>query len=87
MLVFGFVDLVYLIVPHVPHDVGDFARYSEFAAAHASDSPHLFDPTLLGLTLGMFCLVLSMTMRSLMGKSLLASRDPSLGESLAFQNM
>jgi hypothetical protein len=31
--------------------------------------------------------VLSMTMRSLMGKSLLASRDPSLGESLAFQNM
>lgn len=87
MLVFGFVDLVYLIVPHVPHDVGDFARYSEFAAAHASDSPHLFDPTLLGLTLGMFCLVLSMTMRSLKGKSLLASRDPSLGESLAFQNM
>jgi hypothetical protein len=87
MLVFAFIDLVYLIMPHVPHDVGDFSRYSEFAAAHASDSPHLLDPTLLGLALGMLCLVISMTMRSLMGKSLLASRDPSLGESLAFQNM
>jgi hypothetical protein len=31
--------------------------------------------------------VISMTARALKGKSLLASRDPSLGESLAFQNM
>ena len=87
MLVFGFIDLYYLIMPHVPHDLGEFANYREFAEKHASDSPHLGDPTLIFLAVGVLALVLAMTARSLKGKSLLASRDPSLGESLAFQNM
>jgi hypothetical protein len=87
MLVFGFIDLYYLIMPHVPHDLGEFANYREFAEKHASDSPHLADPMLLCLAVGVLMLVISMTARALKGKSLLASRDPSLGESLAFQNM
>lgn len=87
MLAFGFIDLYYLIMPEIPHDLGEFNNYREFAAKHATDSPHLFNPTLLGLSGGLLCLVIVFTMRSLRGKSLLASRDPSLGESLAFQNM
>jgi hypothetical protein len=39
------------------------------------------------MTAGVLLLVLSGTARALKGQSLLALRDPSLGESLAFQNM
>lgn len=87
MMAFGFLDLYYLVMPHVPHDLGEFAGYADFAARHADDSPHLLDPALLCLSGGLLCLVASMTARALKGRSLLAANDPSLGESLAFQNM
>jgi uncharacterized membrane protein YpjA len=87
MLLFGFLDVFYLVMPHIPHDLGEYATYGEFAAKHASDSTHLADPALLCMTAGVLLLVLSGTARALKGQSLLALRDPSLGESLAFQNM
>jgi hypothetical protein len=87
MLLLGFLDVFYLVMPHIPHDLGEYATYGEFAAKHASDSTHLADPALLCMTAGVLLLVLSGTARALKGQSLLALRDPSLGESLAFQNM
>ena len=87
MLLFGLIDLYYLVMPHIPHDLGEFTTYGEFAAKHAGDAPHLLDPSFLAMTLGVLMLVLGGALRALSGQSLLAVRDPSLRESLAFENM
>jgi hypothetical protein len=87
MLLFGLIDLYYLVMPEIPEDLGSFANFGEWVAKHGTDSPHLLDPTFLCLAAGMLCLVAAMTARALLGKSLLPARDPSLAESLAFQNM
>jgi hypothetical protein len=87
MLLFGLIDIYYLVMPHIPHDLGEFATYGEFAAKHAGDSPHLLDPSFVAMTAGVLMLVVGGAMKALSGQSLLAARDPSLRESLAFENM
>ena len=84
MLAFGCLDVVYLVVPHVPHDLGDFQTYAAFAEKHAGDGPH---GPLVTYALAAFFLVMGGARLALSGKSLVPVRDPSLGESLAFQNM
>ncbi|MFM8785886.1 MAG: quinol:cytochrome C oxidoreductase [Phycisphaerales bacterium] len=87
MLVFGTVDLYYLIVPHVPHDLGTFSTYAEFAAKHADSAPHLLDPSFLCMALGVLALVAGGALNALRSHALVPARDPSLAESLAFENM
>ena len=87
MLVFGTVDLYYLIVPHVPHDLGTFETYAEFAAKHADSAPHLLDPSFLCMALGVLALVAGGALNALRSHALVPARDPSLAESLAFENM
>ena len=71
----------------IPEDLGEMSDFREWLAKHGSDAPHLADPAFLLTALGMLCLIACMSARSLKGRSLLALRDPSLAESLAFQNM
>ncbi|MBM3368972.1 MAG: hypothetical protein FJY43_11980, partial [Betaproteobacteria bacterium] len=71
MLLFGLIDIYYLVMPHIPHDLGEFATYGEFAAKHAGDAPHLLDPSFLAMTLGVLMLVLGGALRALSGQSLL----------------
>jgi hypothetical protein len=87
MLVFGIVDLYYLIVPHIPHDLGTFATYAEFAAKHSDSAPHLLDPSFLCMALGVLALVVGGALNALRSHALVPARDPSLAESLAFENM
>ncbi len=87
MLFFGFVDLFYLIMPTVPHDAGEYRSWSEFADHYAGESTRFADPLVWTLALGMLCLVVGMSRRAISGTSVLPKGDPSLGESLAFQNM
>jgi hypothetical protein len=86
MLAFGCLDVVYLVVPHIPHDLGEFATYAEFAEKHAGDGPHGI-ASLGFLSLGALVLVQGGAILALAGKALVPVRDPSLGESIAFQNM
>jgi hypothetical protein len=87
MLVFGVVDLYYLVVPHIPHDLGTFDTYAEFAAKHSDSAPHLLDPSFLCMTLGVVALVVGGALNALRSHALVPARDPSLPESLAFENM
>jgi hypothetical protein len=86
MLAFGCLDVVYLVVPHVPHDLGEFATYAEFAEKHAGDGPHGAGSLAL-FSVAALLLAQGGAMLALAGKSLVPVRDPSLAESLAFQNM
>ena len=85
MYLFGIVDICYLVLPHIPHDLGEFTDYRAFAEKHAADGPH--GPGLPFLVAGAVLLVFAGTARALRREQALASRDPSLAESLAFQNM
>ena len=87
MLGFGLLDIYYLVVPHVPHDLAEYSTYAAFAEAHAGDAPHLLDPAFLAMAVGVLLLVVGGALHALRGQSLLAARDPSLPESLAFENM
>ncbi len=87
MLLFGFVDLFYLIMPTIPHDLASFNSQAEFAEKYAGDPTRFADPLVWSMALGMLFLLLAMTGRALKGHTLLAKGDPSLRESLSFQNM
>ena len=87
MLGFGLLDIYYLVVPHIPHDLAEYSTYAAFAEAHGGDAPHLLDPAFLAMTVGVLLLVVGGALHALRSQSLLAARDPSLPESLAFENM
>ena len=87
MLLFGLVDLFYLIMPRIPHDAGEMRSYAEFAEKYAGEPTRFADPLVWTMSLGMLCLLLAMTARAASRHLLLPKGDPSLRESLAFQNM
>ena len=87
MMLFGFIDLFYLVMPEIPHDAGEFSSWAEYADRHAGDATHLSSPAPWLMSFGLLLLVMSVARLAVSGRSVLPKGDPSLRESLAFQNM
>jgi hypothetical protein len=87
MLCFHYVDLYWLVMPEIPHDLGNFARYSELAQAYAGTETHFGNPVNFLLALGVLGAVAAGTIGTLSRIALVPAKDPRLGESVRFENM
>ncbi|MBL9150255.1 MAG: quinol:cytochrome C oxidoreductase [Phycisphaerae bacterium] len=87
MLAFAWLDLYWLIMPRIPHDLTQFERFSEAFAEFSDTSTHFFTPINFILLAGMVGLFGFCTLRSCRAYPLVCERDPRLGESLHFENM
>lgn len=89
MLTMHFVDIAWLVKPHVPeHLLHDAASYAQLAktvtAADVGYVWSLFDAL---LPIGLLGLIIAGTAIRLRGVALIPERDPRLHESLAFENI
>jgi len=90
MLFMHYVDMYWLIMPHVPAEIADassIAQLQEMVDAGELDlgfHPHLLDVTCLVALVSFF---VAGTARRLRDCALIPVQDPRLGESLAFENM
>ncbi|MBL9141200.1 MAG: hypothetical protein JNK53_04980, partial [Phycisphaerae bacterium] len=57
MLAFCWIDLYYLVMPTVPHDLGTFTTYTEFASKYAGESTNLGNPINWTMLVGMLALL------------------------------
>lgn len=87
MLFFAWFDVYYLVIPTVPHDLGEFATYREFADKYVGESTNLANPVNWTMLVGMLALLGAGTLAAARRHPLLAKRDPRLADSLAFHNM
>lgn len=87
MLLLGWLDLYWLIMPEVPHDIATFTRYDALQAKYADAHTGLLNPVNWLMLAGMLGLFGMMTVRELRKSPLLCAKDPRIGESLAFENM
>lgn len=87
MLAFHFLDLYWLIVPEIPHDLASMTTYREVSEKYADASTHLGNPANFLLSLGALGAVVAGTITSLSRATLVPTKDPRLGESLRFENM
>jgi hypothetical protein len=87
MLCFHFVDLYWLIMPEIPHDLASMKSYREFSEKYADASTHFGNPVNFLLALGAFGAVVAGTITALSRAALVPTRDPRLNESLRFENM
>jgi hypothetical protein len=89
MLVMHYVDVYWLVMPHVPAELAevDYAALEAQVASGAMDvgwHPQLVDVT---LPIGLLALLVAATAHRLRGVALVPVGDPRLSESLAFENM
>lgn len=87
MLCFHYVDLYWLVMPEIPHDLGSFAKYSELSAKYADTPTHFSNPVNFLLVFGVVGAVVAGTIGTLAKAALIPVKDPRLGESLRFENM
>jgi hypothetical protein len=87
MLAFAWIDIYWLAMPEIPHDLGAAKTYNEIAAKYADESAGLLDPLNYAVLLGMIGLFVAATVQSLRSRSLVPTHDPRLAESLAFENI
>jgi hypothetical protein len=87
MLCFHFVDLYWLIVPEIPHDLGGMKTYREFSEKYADTATHFGNPVNFLLAIGALAAVAAGTMTALSRAALIPTKDPRLSESLKFENM
>ena len=87
MLCAHYVDLYWLVMPEIPHDIGEFTTYSQIAEKYAGTATHFFNPVNFLLAIGALGLVAGGTLNALSRVAVVPVRDPRLGESLAFENM
>jgi hypothetical protein len=87
MLCAHYVDLYWLVMPEIPHDIGEFTTYSQVAEKDAGTATHVLNPVNFLLAIGALGLVAGGTLNALGRVALVPMRDPRLGESLAFENM
>jgi hypothetical protein len=87
MLFFHFVDLYWLVMPEIPHDIGEFKTFNEAYAKYSETSTHFLNPINFLLALGVLGAVAAATIGTLSRVSLLPHKDPRLAESLKFENM
>ncbi len=87
MLAFAWIDIYYLVMPTVPHDLGGFSTYREFSQKYAGESNHLMNPLNWTMLAGMLALLMAGTAAAARRHALVAKRDPRLNDSLHFQNM
>lgn len=87
MLVFSWLDIYWLAMPQIPHDLSSFHTYNELAAKYADQSTGLGNLVNYAVLLGMMGLFVAFTVQSLRSRSLIPAHDPRLAESLAFENM
>lgn len=86
MLAFHYVDLYWLVMPHIPHDIGTFRTYAEASAKYGATETHFANPANFLLLAGMIGLVVAGTITALSRAALVPTRDPRLAESLRFEN-
>jgi hypothetical protein len=87
MLCFHYVDLYWLVMPEIPHDLGSFQKYSELSAKYADTPTHFANPVNFLLVFGVIGAVAAGTIGTLSKAALVPVKDPRLGESLRFENM
>ncbi|MBM4112121.1 MAG: quinol:cytochrome C oxidoreductase [Phycisphaerae bacterium] len=87
MLAFAWLDLYYLVHPHIPHGLGKHENYAALAAAHADESAHFGDPLNWLMLAGVLGLISGFTLMRLREHPLVCRRDPRLDESLHFHNI
>ena len=87
MLCFHYVDLYWLIMPEIPHDVGEMKNYTELATKYADTATHFTNPVNFMLVLGVIGAVVAGTIGTLSRVALVPKKDPRFAESLRFENM
>ncbi len=87
MLAFAWIDLYWLVIPTVPHDLGTFNTYAEFLAVHGKTTTNIAHPINYLMLAGMVGLFGAMTVAGLRRLPLVCAKDPRIHESLGFQNM
>ena len=87
MLCFHYVDLYWLVMPEIPHDIGEFKTYAEVSAKYADEPTHFGNPVNFLLAIGVLGAVAAGTIGTLSRVALVAKKDPRLAESLRFENM
>ena len=87
MLAFSWIDIYWLVMPVVPHDVATFTTYDALAAAYATTSTGLGNPLNYLMLVGFIGLSIGSATGRLSRGSVLCRRDPRLNESLQFENI
>jgi hypothetical protein len=87
MLAFSWIDIYWLVMPVVPHDVATFTTYDALAAAYATTSTGLGNPLNYLMLVGFIGLSIGSATARLSRGSVLCRRDPRLNESLQFENI
>ena len=87
MLYFHYVDLYWLVMPEIPHDLSSFSKYSELSEKYADTATHFSNPVNFLLVFGVLGAVAAGTLGTLSRIALVPKKDPRLAESLRFENM
>ena len=87
MLCFHYVDLYWLVMPEIPHDIGTFKTYSEIATKYENEVTHFGNPVNFLFLFGVIGAVGAGTVTTLSRVALVPKKDPRLADSLRFENM
>ncbi|MSR70030.1 MAG: quinol:cytochrome C oxidoreductase [Phycisphaerales bacterium] len=87
MLAFAWIDIYWLVMPVVPHDIATFTTYDQLALAYEHTSTGLSNPVNYLLLAGFVSLFIGSTAGRLSSGAVLCRRDPRLEESLRFENI
>ena len=86
MLLFGWIDVYWLVMPTIPHDLASFATYDAAAEAYASEQTGLLRPVNWLLLVGMLSIFAAFTIGRLRAHPLVCRKDPWLENSVGFEN-
>ncbi len=87
MLAFAWLDIYWLVMPVVPHDVATYTTYDALAAVYATTSTGLGNPLNYLMLVGFVGLSVAGATHRLSRCAVLCRRDPRLNESLRFENI
>ena len=87
MLCFHYVDLYWLIMPEIPHDLASFDTYAAMADKYSDTPTHFANPVNFVLVFGVIAIVAAQTISTLSRIALVPKRDPRLADSLRFENI
>jgi hypothetical protein len=87
MLVFHYVDLYWLVMPEIPHDIGTFSTYAAISEKYTNEATHIGNPVNFLLAIGALATVIVGTLGTLSRIALVPKKDPRLAESIRFENM
>lgn len=87
MLAFAWIDIYYLVVPTIPHDLGTFQTYTAFANRYTDLTTGLGNPLNWTMLAGMVSLLVGFSAMAARRHALVPRNDPWLKDSLHFHNM